>query len=469
MPFESLSERLQMSLRRITGRGRLNENDIEEMMKEVRLSLLEADVNYKVVKSFTQEVKEKALGEKILKSLTPGEQVVKIVHEELKKLMGDEAVGVTYKASGLSTFLLVGLQGAGKTTHCGKLANFLRKTDKKKPILIAADIYRPAAINQLVTVGKQLGIEVFEMGTNTPVEEIVKKGLAYAKANNYDLAIIDTAGRLHIDEPLMNELDEIIKIAKPDEVLLTIDAMMGQDAINVIKTFNERLQLTGCILTKLDGDTRGGAALSIRYLTNVPIKFIGVGEKLDALEVFHPDRMAGRILGMGDVVTLIEKATENIDEDEALKLFEKIQKGVYNYNDFLKQLKWIKRLGTLKSILGLIPGLGRALKNVEVDDKQFANIEVIINSMTKEERKNPDLVAKSSSRRERISKGSGRPYTEVNALAKRFEDMKKQMQSFAGMANGMSGTNQMPKMPTNPQPTKQKKGKGKGRGNFRIG
>ncbi|HHU55360.1 MAG TPA: signal recognition particle protein [Acholeplasmataceae bacterium] len=471
MPFESLSERLQMTLRRITGRGKLNENDIEEMMKEIRLSLLEADVNYKVVKSFTQEVKEKALGEKILKSLTPGEQVVKIVHDELKKLMGDKAVGVTYKASGLSTFMLVGLQGAGKTTHCGKLANFLRKQDKKKPILIAADIYRPAAINQLVTVGKQLGIEVFEMGTETPVSMIVRKGLEYAKQNNYDLAIIDTAGRLHIDEPLMEELQEIINIAKPEEVLLTIDAMMGQDAINVIKTFNEKLSLTGCILTKLDGDTRGGAALSIRYLTNVPIKYIGVGEKFDALEIFHPDRMAGRILGMGDVVTLVEKATENIDEDEALKLFEKIQKGVYNYNDFLKQLRWIKRLGSLKSILGLIPGMGRALKNIDIDDKQFENIAVIIGSMTPEERKNPDLIARSPSRRERVSKGSGRPYTEVNALAKRFDDMKNQLRSISGMTSMPDMTNPnrsfMPNM--NPTPSKRKKGKGKGRGNFRIG
>lgn len=467
MPFESLSERIQMSLRRVTGRGRLNENDIDEMMKEVRLSLLEADVNYKVVKSFISEVKEKAMGEKILKSLTPGDQVVKIVHDELKKLMGDEAVGVRYKPQGISTFMLVGLQGAGKTTHVGKLANYLRKTDGKKPLLIAADIYRPAAINQLVTVGKQLGIEVFEMGTQTKVTEIVSKGLAYAKEKKYDLVIIDTAGRLHINDELMHELDQIVNIAKPEEVLLTIDAMMGQDAINVITTFNEKLPLTGCILTKLDGDTRGGAALSIRYLTNVPIKFMGLGEKLDQIEVFHPERMAGRILGMGDVVTLIEKATESIDEDEALKMMEKIQKGVFNYNDFLKQLKWIKRMGSLKGLLSLIPGIGKQLKGIEIDDKQFVYIEAIVGSMTKEERKNPELIAKSPSRRERVSKGSGRPYQEVNALVKRFDDMKQQMKAMAGMGS-MNEQDLARQMRTTPQPTKAKKGKGKGRGNFRF-
>ncbi|MDD3191296.1 MAG: signal recognition particle protein [Bacilli bacterium] len=464
MPFETLSERLQMSLRRITGRGRLNENDIDEMMKEVRLSLLEADVNYKVVKSFTSEVKSKALGEKIMQSLTPGDQVVKIVHDELKKLMGDEAAGVSYKLSGISTFLLVGLQGGGKTTHCGKLAQYLRKTDKKKPLLIAADIYRPAAIDQLVSIGKQLNIDVFEMGTKYPVVEIVKKGLLYAKEKQHDLVIVDTAGRLHIDEKLMNELADIVQVAKPDEILLTIDAMMGQDAINVITSFNEKLPITGCILTKLDGDTRGGAALSVRYLTNIPIKFIGVGEKLDQIEVFHPERMAGRILGMGDVVSLIEKATENIDEDEAMKLMERMQKGIFNYNDFLKQIKWIKKMGSLKGILGLIPGLGQQLKKIDIDDKQFSYIEAIVFSMTKEERKNPEWIAKSPSRRERISKGSGRPYPEVNALTKRFDDMKKQMQALSGI-NEQNYKNQIQKPLT---PSKPKKGKGKGRGNFRF-
>ena len=464
MPFESLSERIQMSLRRVTGRGKLNENDIDDMMKEVRLSLLEADVNYKVVKSFVKEVKEKALGEKILKSLTPGDQVVKVVHDELKRLMGDEAVPIVYKEQGISVILLVGLQGAGKTTHVGKLASYLRKNDKKKPLLVAADVYRPAAINQLVTIGKQLGIEVFEKGTTSLVTDIVKEGLSYARKNNFDLVIIDTAGRLHIDDKLMKELDDIVSITKPDEILLTIDAMMGRDAINVITTFNEKLPLTGCILTKLDGDTRGGAALSIRFLTNVPIKFMGVGEKLDQIEVFHPERMAGRILGMGDVVTLIEKATDSIDEDEALKMMEKIQKGVFNYNDFLKQLKWIKRMGSLKGILSLIPGLGSQLKKIEIDDKQFSYIETIIGSMTISERKNPELVAKSPTRRERISKGSGRPYQEVNALTRRFDDMKKQLKAMGGLSE-----TDMTKQMQNPQPSqKQKKGKGKGKGNFRI-
>lgn len=470
MPFESLSERLQMSLRRMTGRGRLTENDIDEMMKEVRLSLLEADVNYKVVRSFTKEVSEKAKGEKILKSLSPGDQVVKIVHDELKRLMGDEAVGVSYKISGISVFMLVGLQGAGKTTHVGKLANFLRKKDSKKPLLIAADIYRPAAIDQLERIGKQLNIEVFQLGTNVKAVDIVKKGLEYAKQHGHDLVIIDTAGRLHINEELMNELKDISEVANPDEILLTIDSMMGQDAINVIQSFNEQLPLTGCILTKLDGDTRGGAALSVRYLTNVPIKFIGVGEKLDQLEVFHPDRMAGRILGMGDVVSLIEKATDNIDEDEALKMAEKMQKGSFNYNDFLKQIKWIKRLGSLKGILGMIPGVGSQVKGMDIDDKQFVYIEAIIDSMTPEERRKPDLVSKHRSRRERISQGSGRPYQEVNALTKRFEDMRQQLKSLSNLdqekleqdlARGV--------MPNIPQAKpRQNKGKGKGRGSFRF-
>jgi len=454
-----------MALRRVTGRARLTENDIEEMMKEVRLSLLEADVNYKVVKSFTAEVKEKALGEKILKSLTPGDMVIKIVHDELKKLMGDETADVVY-ASGLSSFMLVGLQGAGKTTQCGKLAAFLRQRDGKKPLLIAADVYRPAAIDQLKTVGNQLGIEVFEMGTQTKVTEIVKKGLEYAKNKGYDLAIIDTAGRLHINEELMQELKDVAEVAKPTEILLTIDAMMGQDAINVITAFHEKLPLTGCILTKLDGDTRGGAALSVRYLTQVPIKFVGVGEKLDQIEVFHPDRMAGRILGMGDVVTLVEKAAQNIEEEEALKLAEKMQKGIYDYNDFLKQIKWMKRLGSLKGILGLLPGIGRQIKDMDIDDKQFSHLEAIVFSMTPEERKNPDLVSRSSSRRRRISLGSGRPLNEVNALVNRFEEMKRQLTSLMRMGPDLQNMNRIPRQPQVSQ--KPKKGKGKGRGNFRI-
>jgi len=468
MPFESLSERIQMSLRRVTGRGKLSEKDIDEMMREIRLSLLEADVNYKVVKKFTAEVKEKALGEKIMKSLSPGDMVVKVVHDELKSLMGEEATPVVYKAGGLTTFMLVGLQGAGKTTHCGKIATFLRKKDQRKPIMIAADIYRPAAIDQLVTVGKQLNIPVFSMGTNHKVVDIVREGLKYAKDNGFDLAIIDTAGRLHIDNLLMNELDEIVKISEPEEILLTIDAMMGQDAINVITTFNEKLSLTGCILTKLDGDTRGGAALSIRYLTNVPIKYIGVGEKLDQLEIFHPDRMAGRILGMGDVVSLVEKASDAVSEEEATKLAEKMQKGKFDYDDFLKQIKWIRKMGSIKGLLGMIPGVGKQIKGLDIDEKQFAYIEAIIKSMTVNERKNPQLLAKSSSRRERISKGSGRPYPEVNALTKRFEDMKRQMQMVSNMGEDDIKKQTLKKNNFNASQTKPKKGKGKGRGNFRF-
>lgn len=466
MPFESLTQRLQMSIRRISGRGVLNEKDIDDMMREVRLSLLEADVNYKVVKKFTADVKEKAMGEKILKSLTPGDMVVKIVHDELKALMGEEAQGISYKIGGMTIVMLVGLQGAGKTTHCGKLATYLRKKDAKKPMMIAADIYRPAAIDQLKTLGKQIGVEVFEMGNTHPVTEIVKKGLAYAKEKGYDLVIIDTAGRLHINEELMQELNDVVALCKPDEILLTIDSMMGQDSINVITSFNEQLKLTGCILTKLDGDTRGGAALSIRYLTQVPIKFIGVGEKIDQIEVFHPDRMAGRILGMGDIVSFVEKATDSIDEDEAMKMAEKMQRGIYDYNDFLKQLKWIKRMGSLKGLLSMIPGLGSQLKNIDIDDKQFTYIETIVFSMTKQERRNPDLLDKSYSRRERIAKGSGRPYNEVNGLIKRFNDMKKQMKMLSGMSETDLATGRFQK--NMGQVQNQRKGKGKGRGNFRI-
>ncbi|HOI46294.1 MAG TPA: signal recognition particle protein [Bacilli bacterium] len=469
MPFESLSERLQMSIRRITGRGKLNETDIDEMMKEVRLSLLEADVNYKVVKNFTNEVKQKAIGDKIMKSLTPGEQVVKVVHEELKALMGTEAEEIKFKPVGTTVILVAGLQGSGKTTHCGKLANFIRKTYQKKSLMIAADIYRPAAITQLVTLGKQLDVDVFELGTQVSPVEIVKKGLVYGKEKGYDVIIIDTAGRLHIDDQLMHELEEIKKQAKPDEILLTVDAMTGQDAVNIAQTFHTRLSITGCLLTKLDSDSRGGAALSIRYLTGIPIKFIGLGEKLDQIEVFHPERMASRILGMGDVLTLIEKATQNIDEDEALKMTERLQKGLFNYNDFLKQLNMIRKIGSLKGILGMLPGVGSQIKNLDLDDKQFNYIEAIISSMTEKERKNPELIAKSTSRKERISKGSGRSYQEVNQLTKRFDDMKTQLKAFTGMDEKQMNALKSGRPSANMMPAKKvKKGKGKNRGNFRF-
>ena len=461
MPFESLSEKIQMSLRRLTGRGKVNEHDIEEAMREVRVSLLEADVNYKIVKKFIAEVKEKALGERVMKSLTPGDQVVKIVYEELVKLMGEAAVPINLKQSGMSVALVVGLQGSGKTTHVGKLSNLLRKEKNLRPLMVAADIYRPAAINQLVQLGKQLNIEVFQMGILTKPQVIVKKALEYAKANNFNFVIIDTAGRLHIDEALMQELVDIKEIAKPDEILLTIDSMTGQDAVNVATTFHEKLQVTGCLLTKLDSDTRGGAALSIRYMTQIPIKYVGVGEKLDEIELFHPERMAKRILGMGDVVSFIEKATANFNEEDAMKMAEKLEKGVFNYNDFLDQIKQIKKMGSLKSLLGMIPGMGSKLKNVNIDDKQFVYIETMIGAMTKEERRNPDLVAKGYSRRIRIANGSGRSYGEVNGMVKKFEEMKRQMQSLAGMDEKQMEKISKGQASIPLQQPKIKKGKGK--------
>lgn len=434
MAFENLSDRLQMALRRVTGRGKLNEKDIDEMMRDVRLSLLEADVNYRVVKEFTQNVKEQALGEKILHGLNPGQQVVKIVFDELKRIMGDDASGINLKMQGMSVIMTMGLQGAGKTTAIGKLANYLRKYEKKNPMLIAADIYRPAAVDQLVQIGKQLNVFVYQEGVNKKAWDIVQRGLTYAKDNGYDVVIIDTAGRLHIDEEMMDELVKVKQVSKPDEVLLVVDAMTGQDAVNVAKTFHDKLNATGCILTKLDGDTRGGAALSIRHITGVPIKFIGTGEKLDALDIFHPDRMAQRILGMGDTLTLIEKVTENIDEDEAMSMVEKLMSNKFNYYDLLKQFKMIKKIGSSK-ILGLLPGMKQvreAAKNM--DDKQFEYMEAIIGSMTDEERKNPDLIEKSSKRRERIAKGSGRSVTEVNNLRKTLERQKQVAKQMAGMS-----------------------------------
>ena len=434
MAFENLSDRLQMALRRVTGRGKLNEKDIDEMMRDVRLSLLEADVNYRVVKEFTQNVKEQALGEKILHGLNPGQQVVKIVFDELKRIMGDDASGINLKMQGMSVIMTMGLQGAGKTTAIGKLANYLRKYEKKNPMLIAADIYRPAAVDQLVQIGKQLNVFVYQEGVNKKAWDIVQRGLTYAKENGYDVVIIDTAGRLHIDEEMMDELVKVKQVSKPDEVLLVVDAMTGQDAVNVAKTFHDKLNATGCILTKLDGDTRGGAALSIRHITGVPIKFIGTGEKLDALDIFHPDRMAQRILGMGDTLTLIEKVTENIDEDEAMSMVEKLMSNKFNYYDLLKQFKMIKKIGSSK-ILGLLPGMKQvreAAKNM--DDKQFEYMEAIIGSMTDEERKNPDLIDKSSKRRERIAKGSGRSVTEVNNLRKTLERQKQVAKQMAGMS-----------------------------------
>ena len=466
MAETSLSSRLQMAMRRITGRGVLTEKDIDEMMREVRLSLLEADVNFRVVKSFIASVKEQAIGEKILKGLNPGQQVVKVVHEELKKVMGDEAEGLKYNQTGLTTFMTIGLQGSGKTTSIGKLAVYIRKQEKKKVLLIAADVYRPAAIDQLKIIGKQIDVEVYEEGL-IDARKIVKNGLKYAKENSYDVVIIDTAGRLHIDEKMMQELVDVKAIANPSEILLTVDAMTGQDAANIAKSFHDQLHATGAILTKMDGDTRGGAALSIREVSGIPIKFTSSGEKMNTFEMFHPERMASRILGMGDVLTLIEKATDAIDEDEAQDMMEKLMSNTFNYNDLMKQFKMIKRMGSVSKILGFMPGMGN-LKNAasQVDDKQFDKMSVIISSMTEAERKDPSLIDKSSRRRTRIASGSGMQVADVNKLRNALDAQKKMMKQMSNM-----DPKQMESLSRNPgqafQP-KVRKGKGKNKGHFRF-
>ncbi len=472
MAFDSLSSRLQMGLRRLTGKGKLNENDIDEMLREVRLSLLEADVNYKVVKKFLANIKEQALGEQILKGLNPGQQVVKIVREELKRTLGDEAVELNFKSSGMTIVMAVGLQGAGKTTAVGKMALFYRKKLKKKPMLIAADIYRPAAVDQLVTLGKSIDVPVFEMGTKTSAEKIVTEGLKHAKEEGFNFVIIDTAGRLQINEELMKELQNVKDIANPDEILLTVDAMAGQDAVNVALSFHKDLDITGIILTKLDGDTRGGAALSIKEMTGIPIKIMSMGEKLDAMEIFYPDRLADRILGMGDVLSLIDTVTENIDEDEMKSMADKMMSNTFNYNDMLKQFKMIKRMGSLSKILGFLPGMGQ-MKQVmsQVDDNAFDKIEAIIFSMTERERKHPELIDNDYKRRERIAKGSGRSIQEVNRLRQSLAQMKASMKQMKNMNEADMKKMQSQVKNGNYQgfaPTKVKKGKGKGKGNFRY-
>ena len=425
--FENLSDRLQSVMDKIRGYGKITEDNISEITREIRLALLEADVNYIVVKEFIKEVKEKALGTEVAKSLKPGELFVKIVKDELVELLGKEKA--PFKTDGNPGIcMLVGLQGSGKTTTISKLANLLRKKYKRKPLLVACDIYRPAAIDQLKQLGKQLDIEVYEEGKNDP-REILKNAINYAKENHFNNILIDTAGRLHIDEQLMDELRDLSDIAKPDEVILVIDSMMGQDAINVIQGFNNALSLTGAILTKLDGDTRGGAALSIRHLTNVPIKFIGVSEKMDGLEEFYPERMATRILGMGDIMSMVEKAEAVIDEKEALETAKKMKQGKFDLEDFLSQLNQIKKLGPLENLLKLIPGAKKmGLNNVKINPKDMAHIEAIIQSMTPEERRDPSILK--ASRKIRIAKGSGRTVEEVNRLLKQFEDMKKMMKQF---------------------------------------
>ena len=428
--FESLGDRLQNALHKIKGYGKITEDNISEMMREIRLALLEADVNYQVVKEFTNTVKEKALGEEVQKSIKPGDLFVKIVKDELTELLGGESAPLNMNGNP-AILMLVGLQGSGKTTTIGKLANFLRKKHAKKPLLVACDVYRPAAIDQLKQLGKQLDIPVYDEGKNDPIE-ISKNAIKYAKENGNDYVLIDTAGRLHIDEELMEEVKNISLEVKPQEILLVIDSMMGQDAINVINGFNDGLSLTGVILTKLDGDTRGGVALSVRHLTNVPIKFIGVSEKLDGLDMFDPERMAGRILGMGDIVALVEKAQDAISEKEAMDTAKKMQSGKYDLEDFLKQMKQIKKLGPLENILKMLPGAKKmGLNNVTIDPKQIAHVEAIVLSMTPKERKNPDIIK--ASRKTRIANGCGLSVSEVNKLLSQFDNMKKMMKQ---MSNG---------------------------------
>ena len=426
--FENLGERLQNVVHKVKGYGKITEDNIKEMMREIRLALLEADVNYQVVKEFTTIVKEKALGEEVQKSIKPGDLFVKIVQDELTELLGGEKEELNIKGNP-AILMLVGLQGSGKTTTIGKLANFLRKKHVKKPLLVACDVYRPAAIDQLKQIGKQLNIEVFEEGKKDPVE-ITNHALVYAKDNGYDYVLVDTAGRLHIDEELMDELKNMNSSIHPQEILLVIDSMMGQDAINVIEGFHNNLPLTGVILTKLDGDTRGGVALSVRHLTNVPIKFIGVSEKMDGLDTFDPERMASRILGMGDIVSLVEKASESIDETEAEKTATRLQHGNFDLEDFLSTMKQMKKMGPLENLIKLIPGASKmGLNNIKIDPKQMAHVEAIVLSMTPKERRNPEIIK--ASRKTRIAKGSGTSVQEVNKLLQQFDQMKKMMKQFS--------------------------------------
>lgn len=426
--FEYMGDRLTNAIKNIKGMGRISEDNINDAMREIRLALLEADVNYTVVKEFINNVKEKALGMEVDKSLKPDEVFIKIVKDELVELLGGEAVPLVVDKKP-TILMLVGLQGSGKTTTSGKLANYLRKRHAKKPLLVACDIYRPAAIDQLKTVGKELNIPVFSEG-QIEVTKIVSDALEYAKENRNDYIIIDTAGRLHIDEPLMEELKSVEELAKPDEVILVIDAMMGQDAINVINGFNNALHLTGCILTKLDGNTKGGVALSVRHLTNVPIKFVGDSEKLDGLSEFHPERMAERILDMGDILSIAEKVESVVSEEEAMEQAKKLKKGNYDLEDFLMNLKQMKKLGPLEKLLGMLPQARQmGLNNVNIDPKDIAHVEAIVLSMTKEERRNPEILK--ASRKQRIAKGSGRSVEEVNRLLKQFDMMKQMMKQFS--------------------------------------
>lgn len=471
--MSSLQERMQMATRRILGKAILTEKDINDMAREIRLSLLEADVNFQVVIKFVNSVKEKALGQNILKGLNPGQQVVKVVYEQLKETMGSNTIPIVYNQGKKTIIMVCGLQGSGKTTSIAKLAMLLRKNDHKKPLLIAGDIYRPAAIDQLITLGKQLNIEVYEEGQKD-VLKIVKNGLKHADDNNYDLVIIDTAGRLHIDDKMMEELVEINKLANPSEILLTVDAMTGQDAANISKSFAEKLPLTGAILTKMDGDTRGGAALSVVEIANIPIKFMTSGEKLDTIEIFHPDRVANRILGMGDTLTLIEKVADSIDEDEALSMMEKLANDKFNYNDLLKQFKMMKKMGSMSKLIGFIPGIGKKVKEAmsQIDEKEFYKKTAIISSMTEEERKDPKIIEKNFKRRQRIANGSGMKLQDVNSLQDALKTQVKTMKQMMNMDEDklkelQKDPSKMTTLAQNSTP-KQKKGKGKNKGRFRY-
>ncbi len=433
--FENLSEKLERSFKLLKGQGRITEINVAETLKEVRRALLDADVNYKVAKQFTDTVKAKALGQNVINALKPGELMVKIVHDELTALMGGDTAPVNL-AGNPTVILMSGLQGSGKTTMSGKLAKKLKSEKAKRPLLVAGDVYRPAAIEQLKVLGEQIGVPVYtEEGNKNPVE-IAENAIRYAKANHFDLVIVDTAGRLAVDEAMMKEIEAIKKAIKPQETLFVVDSMTGQDAVNTAKEFNDRLDFDGVVLTKLDGDTRGGAALSIRTVVTKPIKFVGTGEKLDALDYFHPSRMADRILGMGDIVSLVEKAQQQFDEKEARELQRKIAKNQFNFNDFLNQIQQIKKMGNLKELASMIPGVGKAIKDLDIDDDAFKGIEAIIRSMTEKERINPEII--NGSRRQRIAKGSGTTIQEVNRLLKQFEDTRKMMKAATAMkANPM--------------------------------
>lgn len=449
MAFDGLASKLQDTLKKLKGKGKLTEKDIKEAMKEVKLALLEADVNFKVVKNFISNVKDKCVGEEVLNSLTPGQQVIKIVNDELTALMGETESKLKYSDNGPTVFMLVGLQGAGKTTMAGKLALHLRKKNKK-PLLVACDIYRPAAIKQLQVVGKQIDIPVFSMGDKVKAVDIAKSAIEHAKDNGNNVVIIDTAGRLHIDEDLMQELKDVKEISNPSEILLVVDAMTGQDAVNVAETFNNSLDLSGIILTKLDGDTRGGAALSIRDITSKPIKFVGVGEKMSDIEVFHPDRMASRILGMGDVLSLIEKAQQAIDQDEASKLSEKMLNQEFNFDDYLSAMDQMKKLGPINKLIEMIPGVNtKELEGIDFSqgEKQMATVKAIIQSMTAKERKQPSLVIGNGSRKRRIAKGSGTTVQEVNKVLKGYEMMKKQMKQMKSFQKNVSKKGFLSKLP----------------------